>query len=174
VSSPAAEAESALIRISPAPARADIRAGGVDGVAERREVARIALADAADEGRSGVDAHADRDPRARAVAAGLLDQVARGCDRGCRVLGTGKAGNEERDRCVADELVDDAVTLVDHVGGRAVETRKQARELLRRHPLGEAGGTADVGEQHRDLDLGAAGAFVHAAQAPLAETAVQR
>jgi hypothetical protein len=35
------------------------------------------------------------------------------------VVAAGEAGDEEGDRAVADELVDDAVPLVDHLGGRS-------------------------------------------------------
>jgi hypothetical protein len=78
----------------------------------------IAFADAAHERGAGVDARADRDPGLRAVVAGLLQQDASGRDRLGGVILPGEARNEQRYRGVSDELVDDPVPLVDHLGGR--------------------------------------------------------
>ena len=64
----------------------------------------------------------------------------------------------------ADELVDDALVVVDDAGGRAVEARHQAGELLGLHALGDAGRAADVREHDREVDLGAPGVLVHRAR----------
>src|SRR5204863_10019214 len=102
--------------------------GDVDRVAEGGEVSDIALPHAAHERRAGVDTRADRNPSAR-----LLEEAPCGCDRVGRMIATREAGDEERDRAVADELVDDPVAFVDDFGGSSVEAREQARELFRRH-----------------------------------------
>ena len=90
------------------------------------------------------------------------------------MLAPGEAGDEERDGAVADELVDDAVQRIDDVCGQAVEARHQARELLGRHVLSERRRAADVGEKHRDLHLGSPRMLLDGADAPLAETPIER
>ena len=84
-----------------------------------------------------------------------------------------EAGDEERHDLVADELVDEAVPGVHDGGSRPVEARDQPRELLRRHPLGETGRTADVREQQRELDLRAARNLLDLPEAGAAQTAVE-
>ena len=64
-----------------------------------------------------------------------------------------KPGNEERDRLVADELVDDPVPGVDDSCSRPVEAGDQPRELLRLHVLCERRRSANVREQQREPDL---------------------
>jgi hypothetical protein len=80
-------------------------------------------------------------------------------------------GHVERDDLVADELVDEPVA-VDHDAVRAVvEAVHQPAELDRPHLLRERRRSAHVGEEHRDLDLGAAGMCPHE---DLADVAVIR
>jgi hypothetical protein len=105
---------------------------------------------------------------------GLLEQVPCSGNRGCRVLAPCEARDEERHRGVAHELVDDAVPVVDHLCRRPVEAGQQPRELLRRHPLGHRRRSANVGEEHGDVDLGSAWMLVDGAGAPFAEPSIQR
>jgi hypothetical protein len=89
VSSPAGTAVASLITISPAFA-IDARRGGVDRVADRREVDRVALGDVADVGEPGVDADADRNPGV-SVAVARLEEIPRGRDGAGRVILAGKS-----------------------------------------------------------------------------------
>src|SRR5919204_3223370 len=83
-------------------------------------------------------------------------------------------GHIERDDLVADELVDEPVA-VDHDAVRAVEEAvHQPAELRRPHLLREPRRPAHVGEQHRDLDLGAAGMRAHERLAHVAVVRVLR
>src|SRR5919106_7104435 len=89
------------------------------------------------------------------------------------MVASGEAGDEERYRAVAEELVDDAVPFVDCPGRRPVEARHQARELLRRHAFGDCRRPANVRKEHRELDLSAPGVLVNRAYAKPAEPSVQ-
>jgi hypothetical protein len=73
------------------------------------------------------------------------------------VVVVGEAGDEEGDGAVADELVDDAVPLVDHPGRSAVEARDQERVLVGRHALGHGGRAAHIRKEQGELDLRTAG-----------------
>ena len=77
-----------------------------------------------------MDADADRNPGV-SVAVARLEEIPRGRDGAGRVILAGKAGDEERDRLVADELVHDPVPAIDDARGRAPETREQLAELTR-------------------------------------------
>src|SRR6478752_251187 len=80
---------------------------------------------------------------------------------------------DERDEqghdAVAEELVDDPAVLVDRDSGRTVIRLDQAVELRSRGSLRQAGRAADVGEDHADRDLGAAGLTCHLAETDLAQ-----
>src|ERR687891_1008812 len=89
------------------------------------------------------------------------------------MVAPGKARDEERHGAVAEELVDDAIPLVDDPRRRAVKARHQARELLREHALGDCRRAANVRTQYRDLDLSSPGVLVNRAYAPLTDPSVQ-
>ena len=90
MSSPAGTAVASLITISPAFA-IDARRGGVDRVADRREVDRVALGDVADVGEPGVDADADRNPGVPVAVARREEEIPRGRDGAGRVILAGKS-----------------------------------------------------------------------------------
>ena len=130
--------------------------GGVDHVTQRREVAHRPLrAGRADERRTGVHRSANRD-RPAAGRVGLPDpgEQRPGCpDRRRRVTGSRDSAEEQADRLVADELVDDPVAAQDRPRRQPVEAVEERPELGRAQALADAGGASDVGEQqaHRDL-----------------------
>jgi hypothetical protein len=86
----------------------------------------------------------------------LARERARCLDRAGSVTLTAQEREEHRDQLVADELVDEAVVVEDHRRGGVVEAVHELAEVGGRHPLGERRRAADVGEEHGDLDLGAA------------------
>jgi hypothetical protein len=141
----------------------------VDRVAERGEVGdgRVG-ADGAYVRDAGVDAGTDRNEVGRRA-----QQVGCGLDRLSCVVRT-DGGHVERDYLVADELVDEPVA-VDYDTVRAVEEAvHQPAELRRPHLLRERRRPAHVGEQHRDLDLGAARMRPHERLADVAVVRVLR
>jgi hypothetical protein len=85
-----------------------------------------------------VHSHSYRDPGIAAVVAGLPHEVAGCADGARRVLLPREAGDEEGDGLVPDELVDDAVPMVDDPRGRPVEAREQLPELPGRALLRES------------------------------------
>ena len=64
--------------------------------------------------------------------------------------------HERGHHLIAHELVQEAVIGEDRVSGHVVEAIQQGAVLAGGHGLGQAGGAADIGKQHRHLDLGAA------------------
>ena len=79
---------------------------------------------------------------------------------------------EQPDHLVADELVDDAVAGHQGARGLLVEPAQEALEGARSHLLREAGRPADVGEQHAELDLGAAACLLQLLEAEAADRGV--
>ena len=104
---------------------------------------------------TGIGPLADASGRAAASS-----RAAPGRDRLRGVVRSGEARDEQPDGLVADELVDHAVVVDDRLGGQPVERAQERGELGRPQPLAEAGRAADVREQQRDLDLGAADALL--------------
>ncbi len=107
------------------------------------------------------------------VVARRAHEVTSGVDGSRRVILAREARNEEGDDFVADELVHEPVPLVDHLRRRPVEASYHVREILSGHVLGERCGTANVREEHRDLDLGAAWVLADGAKTCLAESPVE-
>src|SRR5439155_26631887 len=128
--------------------------GDVDRVAQSREVTRVVRSDHPDERRTRVHARTDRDPGPlRRAVARDTEQLLSGSDRARSVLGPGQERDEQSDDLVADELLDDRVTLDQDPARLAVEAIHQPREIDHRHLPSELARASDVGEQHRDLDL---------------------
>ena len=64
--------------------------------------------------------------------------------------------DERRDELIADELVDRPIVIEHDPSRDGVEPIEQVAVGGRRHRLGQGRRPADVGEEHRDFDLGAA------------------
>src|SRR6266545_4961715 len=108
----------------------------VDRVAERREVARFVGTDDADERRAGVHTGAEWNPGAfGGSVAGGAEQLLGSLDR------------------VAHELLDDGIALDQNLARHLVEVVHEPGEIECRHLPGELARAANVGEQHRQLDL---------------------
>ena len=104
-----------------------------------------------------MDAGADRNPRSAGVGVTRRDEKGAGGTHSLgRVAVAGEQRKEERHHLVADELVDATVMVEDDLGGDGIETVEDRVELRRRKPLSKGRGSTDVGEQHGELDLGAA------------------
>ena len=67
---------------------------------------------------------------------------------------TANALDEERHHFVTDELVDHRVVPQERARRSDVEPVEQRSEVCRDDPLAKPGGSAHVGEQDRDVDLG--------------------
>jgi hypothetical protein len=127
----------------------------VDGVAERGEVARGLRAHHPDEGDPRVHARPQGDPRLAGGVAGCDQEGLGRVDPPPGMLRTGHEGEEQRDHLVPDELLDDRVGFDEDVLGDRVEAVHETREVPRRHLSSQLARAADVGEQHRELHLGA-------------------
>ena len=146
----------------------------VHGISERGEVEALVLTDGADVRDARVDGGADGDPRIPALVPGLAQDLAGGLDRVRGMVGSREPGEEQRDDLVPDELVDDPVASVDGVRGHRVEARHEAGVLDRRRGgLGERGRPPHVGEEERDVHLGAAGTLLERVDAAAADAPVQ-
>jgi hypothetical protein len=88
----------------------------VHRVPKCREVERVAVSHVPDERDACVDPDANWEPRLAVICPSGLHQPACRRDRARGVIGSGEAGDEERDGFVPHELVDDAVMIVDDPG----------------------------------------------------------
>src|SRR6266511_5412159 len=133
--------------------RREVR-GDVDRVAERREVARFVGTDDADERRAGVHTGPEWNPGAfgGSVARGA-EQLLGSLDRALGVLLTGHERDEQPHDLVAHELLDDGIALDQNLARHLVEVVHEPGEIECRHLPGELARAANVGEQHRQLDL---------------------
>ena len=127
--------------------------GGVDGVADHREVDAPAAADGAGDDLAGVDADADLQPRRPVGEFTSSTMHARRLDRALGVVGLALGRAEHGDQPVADELVDVAAVLVDARHGGLEQLVQLGDDLVRLGLLGERGEVADVEEQDGHLDL---------------------
>ena len=101
------------------------------------------------------------------------NELASCADRGRSVIGPDKAWDEEGDHFIADELVDDAVALVDDRRRGTVKPSHEPRERLGTHALGECRRASYVCEQERKVDLGASRFLLKRADAAFANAAVE-
>src|SRR6266545_2623479 len=126
----------------------------VDRVAERREVARFVGTDDTDECRAGVHTGSEWNPGAFGGSVARGAEQLLGClDRELGVLPTGHERDEQPHDLVAHELLDDRIALDQNLARHLVEVVHEPGEIERRHLSGELARAANVGEQHRQLDL---------------------
>jgi len=76
-----------------------------------------------------VYADPDGNPGLAGSVACLGEEILRRVHGARGVIRSGEARDEERDRLVADELVDDSVPAVDHARGRPPVPRQELAEL---------------------------------------------
>jgi hypothetical protein len=103
-----------------------------------------------------MDANPDGHPRRGLTAARCVDQRAGGGDGSTRVVRAGKRWNEDADRLVADEPVDDGIVLDEHPRRRIEEAIHDCVDLGRSHRFGHGRGPAHVREHQAAADLGTA------------------
>src|SRR6266540_974808 len=126
----------------------------VDRVAERREVARFVGTDDTDECRAGVHTGSEWNPGAFGGSVARGAEQLLGClDRELGVLPTGHERDEQPHDLVAHELLDDRIALDQNLARHLVEVVHEPGEIECRYLSGELARAANVGEQHRQLDL---------------------
>jgi hypothetical protein len=158
------------IRTSPATAADASRAAVFDGVADGCQLDTVAFADRAYPRRTRVDADTDRDPGTSGVGVtGRVEQGSSGLHRPDRVPVPCEERNEHRYDLVTDELVDEAIVVEHDSRSDVVEPVQNRMELGRRDSLGQGRRSANVREQERAVDFGAAVMTRHEREARIAD-----
>ena len=128
----------------------------VDRVAEGGELACLPSRDVADECGARVDPRAERDPWALLGAVpSSFEERPSGLHGPAGVFVTGHERQEEAHDLVSHELVEQRLVSEQDLGGDGVEALHQMRELEVPHLSGEVARATYIGEQERDVDLGA-------------------
>ncbi len=128
----------------------------IDGAAHRAELGALFRADVADYDLSGVHPDAQLDPRQAPRGETVSDLVhlllhlKRALDGGPGVVVPRQGCAEEHENGVAQELVDGAPGLDDHVGHRRQVLIEERHHLLRLQALGVGAEPPEVGHQHRN------------------------
>ena len=137
----------------------------VDGVADHREVDRLAVADTAEQERADLDADADLQRPAQLRLELGVDVVEHEIDRACRAQGLAATDLDPRmlpeygEQPVAEELVDPAAVLGDRSADDGEELVQHVHDVVGQPFLRQAREIAQVDEHHdeRFLDAGRIG-----------------
>ena len=123
---------------------------GVDRVARDQEVLAGRGVPAGDD-LAARDTQPDRQAFRQAwVSADLVAQVERRADRPLGVVAVGDGQAEDRHHRIADELLDGAAVVGDHLAGDRVVAGEQRAQVFGIELLTERGRAGNIGEQDRD------------------------